>query len=159
MLVWGNCSDALFTQLENQHIRAARIMYKVPEKVCNHDVLRTVKWQNLGYIYKRRLASEMFKIVKDPGNHRLSSHFTIRKTERKGKQLVVKRMNTERGRNSVTYRGPIVWNALSNSLREEDKLVSFKKKLKTNLKTLEQISFRKGTVFSNNKNLENFVYY
>ena len=88
-----------------------------------------------------------------------SSHFTIRETERKGKQLVVKRMNTERGRNSVTYRGPIVWNALSNSLREEDKLVSFKKKLKTNLKTLEQISFRKGTVFSNSKNLENFVYY
>ena len=68
-------------------------------------------------------------------------------------------MNTERGRNSVTYRGPIVWNALSNSLREEDKLVSFKKKLKINLKTLEQISFRKGTVFGNNKNLENFVYY
>ena len=121
--------------------------------------LRTVTWQNLGYIYKRRLESEMFKIVKDPGNHRLSSHFTIRETERKGKQLVVKRMNTERGRNSVTYRGPIVWNALRNSLREEDKLVSFRKKLKTNLKTLEQISFRKGTVFSNNKNLENFVYY
>ena len=92
-------------------------------------------------------------------NNQHSSYFTIRETERKGKQLVVKRMNTERGRNSVTYRGPIVWNALSNSLREEDKLVSFKKKLKTNLKTLEQISFRKGTVFSNNKNLENFVYY
>ena len=94
MLVWGNCSDALFTQLENQHIRARRIIYKVPEKVCNRNVLRTVKWQNLGYIYKRRLASEMFKIVKDPGNHRFSSHFTVRKTKRKGKQLVVKRMNT-----------------------------------------------------------------
>ena len=53
-----------------------------------------------------RLASEMFKIVKDPGNHRLSIHFTVRETERKGKQLVVKRMNTEKGRNSVTYRGP-----------------------------------------------------
>ena len=72
--------DALFTQQENQYIRAARIMYKVPEKVCNHNVLRTVKQQNLGYIYKRRLASEMLKIVKDPGNHRLSSHFTIRET-------------------------------------------------------------------------------
>ena len=30
MLVWGNCSDALFTQLENQHFRAARIIYMVP---------------------------------------------------------------------------------------------------------------------------------
>ena len=36
MLVWGNCSDALFTQLENQHIRTASIIYKVPEEVCNH---------------------------------------------------------------------------------------------------------------------------
>ena len=26
MLACGNCSDALFTQLENQHIRAARII-------------------------------------------------------------------------------------------------------------------------------------
>ena len=68
-------------------------------------------------------------------------------------------MNTEKGRNSVTYRGPTIWNALSNNLREENKLVSFKKKLKANLKTLEQISSRKGTVFSNNKDLENFVYY
>ena len=102
----------------------------------------------------------MFKIVKDPGNHRLSSHFTVRETQSEGKQLIVKRMDTEKGRNSVTYRGPMIWNALSTqSLREEDKLVSFKKKLKTNLKTLEQISFRKGTVFSNNKNLENVVYY
>ena len=84
MLAWRNCSDALFTQLENQYTRAAKIIYNVPENVCNHNVLRTVKWQNLGYIYKRRLASEMFKIVKDPGNHRLSSHFTVRETERKG---------------------------------------------------------------------------
>ena len=68
-------------------------------------------------------------------------------------------MNTEKGRNSVTYRGPIRWNALSNSLREEDKLVSFIKKLKTNLKTLEEISIKKRPVFSNNQNLENFVYY
>ena len=133
MLVWGSCSDALFTQLENEHIRAARIIYKVSEKVCNHNVLRTVKWQNLEYIYKRRLASEMFKIVKDSGNHRLSSHFTVRETERKGIQLVVKRMNTEKGRNSVTYHGPIIWNALSNSLREEVKL-ELQKEIKNQLK-------------------------
>ena len=66
MLVWGNCSDALFTQLKNQYIRTARIIYKVPEKVCSHNILGTVKWQNLGYTYKRRLASVLFKIVKDP---------------------------------------------------------------------------------------------
>ena len=73
ILVWGNCSDALFTQLKNQHIRAARVIYKVTEKVC----VRTVKWQNLGYIYKRRVGSKMFKIVEDSSNHGLSSHFKI----------------------------------------------------------------------------------
>ena len=73
ILVWGNCSDALFTQLKNQHIRAARVIYKVTEKAC----VRTVKWQNLGYIYKRRLASEMFKIVEDSSNHGLSSHIKV----------------------------------------------------------------------------------
>ena len=40
MSAWGNCSDALFMQLENQHIGVARIIDKVPEKVCNHNVLK-----------------------------------------------------------------------------------------------------------------------
>ena len=38
-------------------------------------------------------------------------------------------MNIEKGRNSITYCGPVIWNALSNSLREEEKLDIFKKKL------------------------------
>ena len=64
MLVWGNCSDALFAQLENQHIKAARIIYKVPEKVCDHNVLIMVKWQNLRYIIKEDLHQKCSKLVK-----------------------------------------------------------------------------------------------
>ena len=42
-------------------------------------------------------------------------------------------MNTEKGRNFVTYHGPIIWNALSNSLREEVKL-ELQKEIKNQLK-------------------------
>ena len=103
-----------------------------------------MKWQNLGYIYKRRLASEIFKIVKDPDNHRLSSHFTIRETERKGKQLVVKRMNTEEDRNSVTYRGPIIWNALSKQSQKRGQTGQFQKEIKSQLKNFGANFIQKG---------------
>ena len=86
----------------------------------------------------------MFKIVKDPGNHRLSSHITIRETKRKGKQLVVKRMNTERGRNSVTYWGPIVWNALKQQSQRRGQTGQLQKEIKNQLKNFGANFIQKG---------------
>ena len=53
----GNCSDALITQLENQHIRAARIIYEIPEKICNHDVL-SVRIKCLGPVSGATMSSK-----------------------------------------------------------------------------------------------------
>ena len=76
----------------------------------------------------------MFKIVKDPSNHRLSSHFTIRETERKGKQLVVKRMNTEKGKNSVTYRGAYSMECTKQQSQRRGQTGQLQKEIKNQLK-------------------------
>ena len=45
--VWGSNSSSKMNELESCHIRAARIINKVPKSVNNADVLTTVKWKDL----------------------------------------------------------------------------------------------------------------
>ena len=70
-------------------------------------MLSYIKWQDLGYLYKRRLAIEVFK-VKQGLNHRLLPFFTFIESKRRGVLLEVKRKKTELGRNSFSYRGIVL---------------------------------------------------
>ena len=55
MAVWGTCSPALMTELEKTHIRAAKLIHNLPRNVSNENVLATVSWNPLDYIYKRKI--------------------------------------------------------------------------------------------------------
>ena len=58
--VWGSCS-ATFAQIEGLHLKAAKLIHRLPKHIMDCDILQYVHWQNLGHIYKRKLAIEMFK--------------------------------------------------------------------------------------------------
>lgn len=70
-------------------------------------MLDYIKWQDLGYVYKRRLAIEVFKVKKDL-NNRLILFINFVESKREGFLLEVKRKNTKLGRKSFTYRGSVV---------------------------------------------------
>ena len=76
-----------------------------------------------------------------------------------GEQFEIAQVRTEVGRHSLRYRGPVVWNALSTNLKVQRNLKTFKRHLKSNLGTLNQINFAKGTTFNRNKGTVNHVYY
>ena len=61
--VWGSCSPATFAEIDqlHLHVRAAKIINSLPKNIKECDILQHVHWQSLGYIYKCRLAIEMFK--------------------------------------------------------------------------------------------------
>lgn len=52
----------MFTEMESLYIKAGRISHKIPQYFLDSDVLEHIKWQDLGYTYKRRLAIELFKV-------------------------------------------------------------------------------------------------
>ena len=56
----------------------------------------------------------------------------------------MRRMNTEFGRQSLIFRGPVVWNGLNNNTRNPVNKDLFKSTLKQ-CKEIDQISFQKGT--------------
>ena len=55
--IWGSCSPSTFNILEHLHLKAAKLIHKLPSETPDTDVLDLVKWKPLVYIYKRRLAS------------------------------------------------------------------------------------------------------
>ena len=62
--VWGSCSLSLFNDLEHLHIKAAKLIHKLPSGTPDCDTLKRAKWKPLSYIYKRRLASIMYQMHK-----------------------------------------------------------------------------------------------
>ena len=156
--VWGSCSGSMFAEIERLHVKAGRIIHKIPRNVSDFDVLDSIKWQDLGYLYKRRLAIEVFK-VKEGLNNGLSFFVNFSKSTRKGPLLEIKRVESETGRNSFLFRAPIVWNSLDSRSRFSEELDVFKAELKRNKNQLKKVSFSRGTITNSNKDLGNFIYF
>ena len=55
------------------------------------------------------------------------------------------RYNSNLGRNSVGYRGPIVWNLIPKAIKDASSLQLFKQKLRQASRILEQIQSEKET--------------
>ena len=68
----------------------------------------------------------------------------------------MRKVNTEFGRQSLFFRGPILWNGFNNETRIQNEVTRFKVALKKC--NLEQISLMKGTCVILNNNLDDFFY-
>ena len=66
------------------------------------------------------------------------------------------RPNSEHGRNSIGYRGPLTWNNLPSEVQSITKIDNFKNKLKRS--RLENICYEKETAVGTNKNLDYFYF-
>ena len=75
MLVWSTCSQNVFKKIEKQHARAAKIIKNIPRKTERNRVLEIVGWDPIIYIYKRKVATEMYKILGERYEQRQGSGF------------------------------------------------------------------------------------
>ena len=64
----------------------------------------------------------------------------------------------ELGRQSLQFRGPIIWNSLNKELKKQTNRETFKRQLKSNMKTLNKLSFGNETTFNTNRD-ENYGYF
>ena len=103
--IWGSCSPAIFAQIEGLHLKAAKLIHRLPKHIMDCDILQYVQWQNLGYIYKCILAIEMCK-AKHMLN-RLSPHVKAVESRCKGKLMEVPIKNLDLGRD-IFYLGVLL---------------------------------------------------
>jgi hypothetical protein len=63
ILVWGTCSPSLMDDLENHHVRAAKMIYNIrQDNLTNEQVLEQVDWKPIGDIYKKRILTLMHDV-------------------------------------------------------------------------------------------------
>ena len=107
LAVWGSCSDHLLKDLEQIHLRAATLIYKLPRDMDDEFVLINAKWMPLSHVYCFRILTIAHKafynldldeinrlVVKTPSSYTL----------RKALNIDVSRPRTKIGRRSFTPR-------------------------------------------------------
>ena len=88
---------------------------------------------------------------------RIRNLFKLKEHKHKGRMFVMIRPRKEIARESIRYRGPVLWNKLSQSIRDSNTSIdTFRKQLK-NEKVSSNITFRKGAFL--NTNLDNDFFY
>ena len=71
--------------------------------------LAAVNWQEVGYIYRMKIATEMYGVTFDT-KRRIAHRYCVgRESLRKGTLFEIKRMRTELGRQQ--FKGPLIWNS------------------------------------------------
>ena len=138
------------------HERAAKLIYD--EVHSCKDPLAAVGWKPLEHIYKRRIAILMHDIYNGRAPNELQGEFKKNLFGRGKEKLMMEipRPRTEIGRNSVTYRGPLIWNLLTTETRACKTKDTFKTKLKEC--KLDMISFQKEAAIGANKK-KDYIYY
>ncbi len=118
--IWGgHCNKDGFKSLESLHCRAARIIFNFLRDMPSEEVLEKAKWDSIFYKYKLGLAKLVYKVYNDltPPDMR---HIIVKAENkhglRNGYKVVVPRFFTNFMKNSIAYRGSVIWNALSQRL-------------------------------------------
>ena len=157
--VWGTCSQALMSQLERIHARAAKLIHKLPKNISDEDALLNANWDRLDYIYKRRMLTIMHKVCHGDCPEDFKQLFDKRcgRYARKN-SLVVPRVATEQGRMSARFRGPNLWNQLPETLRSSYNQETFKRNIKMAKSAIKATSFQKEASLITFKQ-QDFIYY
>ena len=161
LAVWGSCSESLFQDVEKIHVRAAKIIHGITSRNTDEDILRKVKWDPISYLYKRKVLIIMQNSHLQRVPDRICDLFdkckNTKRHLRSGTKFNVPEYRTEAGRNSIRYRGPLLWNTLQNDQKEKT-IECFKRSIGKFREQLKKITFAKGTGQLLNKRLD-FMYF
>ena len=104
----------------------------------------------------------MHSIYYETAHHSIKKLFTKNSTSsigtRNRMKFEVKWFKSAMGRNSLQYRGTMLWNCMPDELKQIGNLNTFKHKLKTRLKEINNFQFEKEAILINNKK-DIFIYY
>ena len=114
--------------------------------------LTQFNWEPISYIYKRRILSWIDRIYYGSCPRVISEKFTKKSGElRNPSQFEIPRYRKETGRNSLRYRGAVIWNAMSTDLKQDKNWNTFRNNIKRFKNRVNQITFSEEVCIINNK--------
>ena len=136
-VVWDSIDMSLADQLQKLQNRAARIITGAPYTVHTCEIFSKLGWITLAQERKCQKATMIHKIMNNCAPSYLSemlenqfgpTNYNLRSSE---KSIQIPKVRTKCYKRSFAVSGPILWNSLPNSLKEEKSLQKFKQKIKT----------------------------
>ena len=136
-------------------MRAVQITHRIPSVTDKMESMRVVKWDGLGYICKHKILIVMYKFQHSMIANAIYDQFKDRLFQsRDGCSFNHPRVHREIGRTSITYRGTLLWNALSIESRNSVCLQQFKKMIQNEKTTIKSQSIEKEVCMIKNKKKE-----
>lgn len=162
-LVWGTSTPSLMNELDHIHARAAKIIHRLPRDISDQEALGRTRWEPLSNQYKKKLLTLMYKVNSNITPAKITNLFSIANPHynlRNNNHFVLPRYNLDIGRNSLRYRGPLVWELTPTSLKQSPSLKNFKNLLKQrqHKNFINNCSFLKEACMVSHKN-QDFAYF
>ena len=137
MVVWGSCGSTLFGDLENIHVRAAKLIYSLDWFIHQRkleEVWRQTKWKPSKQMYIRRVLCLVYKCVSGDAPVQLQHLWTENRSNcnlrRKMFWQCLYQTQTSSKSQLHTMHGATLWNSLNNEAHLKESLASFKGALK-----------------------------
>jgi len=154
--IWGNCSDAQLSRLNEYHCKVARMILRAKTDAFDYEILERIGWDSFETMYKKQLACLTFKLFKNqlPNClHKWKAEMKNGRVLRNHHRVKMPSFKKLSYKKSFAYRSAIIWNQLSNESVDQNSIHSFKRKLNTEV---NEISFASGAMRKKN---DDFIYY
>ena len=151
----------LLSHLDTVNSRAARIIYSLDSSLFDAECLLTSSWPPISYFYKKCVLLFMHKVYFDSLSFPLGDLFSKNasgRSLRAVKHMIIPRPNSEVGRNTLRYRGPVIWNFVNKIAKVPESLASFKNTIRKSHVELNAFSFNKEAVVITKK-CKDFIYF
>ncbi len=139
--IWSNCNVSSLNKIQKLQNAAMRIILGVPFRTHVNDMLRDLSFMDIRSRILYSTGCMMFKVLNNKAPQYLIDCFrainnvhSICTRQSKAGNLYIPTCNTNYGKNTFRYKGCVLWNILSQDIRNAKSFMSFKKMFKNDLK-------------------------
>ena len=141
IIIWCNCGENNINRLQKLQNMAMRIILCAPFRTHINDMLRTLSFMSvrdrITYVTGCMMYKVRNKIAPSYIDNQIKQISTVHSRSTRSSEdgkLYIPKCNTSYGQNTFHYKGSVLWNVISKDIREVNSLLSFKLKMKYDLK-------------------------
>ena len=130
--VWSNCNQYLKNTLLKQQKKIGRIILQVDTRTPTSDVFTRLRWVSIEERWKFQRLKLTYNAIKGNTPLYLSTLFTHSAARHSyhtrgavNYGICIPKVKTEKGKKSISYEGPLLWNNLSQNLRNAQTVNAF----------------------------------
>lgn len=118
LVLWGSCCNSeLIDSMGRLHCRVARIIFNLSKDMASSEVMKTVNWSTIRLSYKLEIFKLTYNAYKNTlpdslcGNSfsKRDNYYSLRGHE----VAAIRRHQSRFMKDSLAYRGPILWNLVN----------------------------------------------